>query len=322
MKKFFGISVVCIFAMLLFVATFTYADWPPNDTIVAGYARLNDSTAYVFRSDGNSVPYTDAHVSSPGDKLELAFTDSTLATLDGVLLYLGKPDFKSYPNPSPIGGGDPSSGYCSPRSTNFWFDIKDGKTTSNYKKYKAAFDILVWKDSSNKVRRGNLVNRKYYLNDNSVRLGIRRWLDSSGATVHDMIFTIENSTTPCSGCGTNAVTETAINAFYSNDQNYNYEDYVGIGTSNCDLVVYYISFNNDFTFAKPGSNTWTISGGGKATLGVVTVVGENPHVTSWIPLASYTDLPFQVKVSTDNGFPAPPKSQSATTLWGEIKSQE
>jgi len=317
MKKFFGISMVCIFTMLLFV-TFVYADWPPNEQISYGYAQLNGSSSYVFRNGNGITLYTDAHISSPGDKLELAFNSSN--ALDGALLYLGKPDRWSYPNEA----DDPTypPGYCSPRSTNFWFDIDDGKTTSNYKKYKAAFDILVWKDSSNKVRRGNLVNRKYYLNDNSVRLGIRRWFDSSGATVHDMIFTIENSTTPCLGCGTNAVTETAINAFYSNDKNYNYEDYKGIGTSDCDLVVYYISFANDFTFAKPGSNTWTISGGGKATLGVVTVVGENPHVTSWIPLASYTDLPFQVIVSTSNTFTAPPKSQSATTLWGEIKSLE
>jgi len=315
MKKFFGISVVCILTMLLSV-TFVYADWPPNETISYGYAQLDDSSSYVFRNGNGITFYTDAHISSPGDKLELAFNSNN--ALDGALLYLGKPDSKSYPNEA----DDPSSGYCSTRSTNFWFDIKDGTTTSNYKNYKAAFDILVWKDSSNKTRRGNsAVGGKYYLNDNSVRLGIRRWYDSGGATVHDMIFTIENSTTPCSGCGTNAVTERAINAFYKG-KNYNYEDYVGIGTSVCDLVVYYISFNNDFTFIKTGSNTWTISGGGKATLGVVTVVGENPHRTSWIPLASYTDLPFQVTVSKTYPFTAPPKSQTSTTLWGEIKSEE
>jgi hypothetical protein len=72
---------------------------------------------------------------------------------------------------------------------------------------------------------------------------------------------------------------------------------------------------NNLTF------TWTISGGGTATLGVATVVSENPHVTSWIPLASYTDLPFQVTVSTTNGFTAPSKISTSTTLWGEIKSQ-
>jgi len=322
MKKLFWLSTVCIFAMLLFVA-FTYAAWPPNCDIVAGYAQLSDSTPYVFRSDGGGY-YTDVHLNPgfPGDKLELAFNKTT-STLDGVLLYLGKPDRSSHPNPSTIVGGDPPypPGYCSPRKTNFLFDIKDGITTPYYKKYGSAFDILVWNDGSKKVRRGNSVSGKYYLNNNSVNLGIRQWVDSGGSFVHDMIFTIEPSTIPCSVSGPNAVTETAINNFYKNDKNYNYEDYKGIETSIFDLVVYYISFNNAFTFDKTGSNTWTISGGGGATLGVVTVVTDSPHLTSWIPLATYANLPFQVTVSTTYPFTAPPRFDKPTTLWGEIKSR-
>jgi len=320
MKKVFGVSVICAFIMLLSV-TFSYAAWPPDADIVYGYAKLNDSTSYVFRSDGNANPYTDARNFDPianGDKLELALNNNSLT---GVLLYLGKPDRSSYPNSD----GDPPypPGYCSPRKANFWFDINNGVKTSNYKNYKAAFDILVWKNSSKTERRGNPVGGKYYLNDNSVCLGIRRWVDAeAGGIVHDLIFTIEPSTTPCTTSGPNAVTETAINSFYTNDKNYNYEDYLKLGTSIFDLVVYYIGFGSDFAFEQAGTNTWTVSGGGQATLGVVTVVKERTHQVSWIPLASYANLPFQAMVSTTGAFTAPPKSQSATTLWGEIKSKE
>jgi hypothetical protein len=319
MKKFFVISVVLCFTMLLFAA-FVYAAWPPtNETIGYGYAQLNGSSSYVFRNGNDIALYTDAHLASDGgDKLELAFNSSNV--LDGVLLYLGKPDQKS----SQYEEDDPTypPGYCSPRSVNLWFDIKDGKTTLNYKKYKAAFDILVWKDSTKTIRRGNPEGRKYYLNDNSVRLDVRRWIDTN-IIEHSLIFSVEPSTTPCDSIGPNAITETAINNFYTNDTNYNYEDYLGIGTSAFDVVVYFISFNNDFTFNKVtgSNNTWTISGSGSATLGVVTVVNENPHQTSWIPLASYTNLPFQVTVSTTNPFTAPPRFDKPTTLWGEIKSQ-
>jgi len=311
MKKFFGISVVCIFTMLLFVVTFTYADWPPNETIVAGYAQLNDSTSYKFRSDGGGT-YTDVHISGePGEKAELAFNKK--GALDGILLYLGKPDNISFPT-SPL--GEPPY-YCSSRKSNFWFDILDGTKTAQYYSNKAALDILVWQ-SDKITRRGSLVNGKYYLNDNSVRLGIRRWLDVSGSIVHDIIFTIEPSNTPCSGCGTNAVTQTAIDGFYIDDTDTDYRDYKEIGTSVCDLVIYRISYDSDFSFVKAKSkkNTWTISGNGSAHLGVVLNSDG-----STVRLVDYTNLPFQVTVSTTSGFTAPPKSQTSTTLWGEIKSQ-
>ncbi|MBM3237866.1 hypothetical protein FJZ31_16375 [Candidatus Poribacteria bacterium] len=324
--KFFGIgavSVVCVLTMLLTgEAGSVSADWPPpGGTVYPGYAKLNDLAPYIIRSD-NGSQYVDVHISNPssgpGDKVELAINDSTLI---GALLYLGKPEPRSTP-PSPLGENPPT--YCSTRKANLYFDLlNDGKILQpQYKKHKAVFDILVWKKGKvGKERRGVPISGKYYLSDNSVHVGVRRWTDVSGAKVHDIIFTVEPAPDPCNGgCGVNAVTQTTVNDFYPKDTNWDYTDAVDAGTGSCALIIYFLSYDNDFTVVPVGDSTWTITGGGKAHLGV------QLNGDGMVYLADYTDLPFQVTVSRTE-LPAAPRrpmlspASKLSVIWGELKGK-
>ncbi len=146
---------------------------------------------------------------------------------------------------------------------------------------------------------------------------MRRWVDVSGVIVHDVVFTVEPSSDPCSssGCGADAVTQTNVDSFYNKGQDPDYFDARDVyEEDHCDLIPYWIKYNQDFIITKDG-DTWILSGGGSARLGI----REQPN-RNFVGLADYTDLPFEITVSTSS-FSAPPKAKTLTTLWGDIRTE-
>jgi len=121
---------------------------------------------------------------------------------------------------------------------------------------------------------------------------------------------------PCfDGCGLAAVTQTNVDAFYPRDTNVNYRDAFELGTGTCDLIPYFMLYSSPFTVTKIANEKWTISGGGIAYLHVI------DSSDRWISLAGYSNLPFEITVSTSPISLAPSKQRTATILWGDIKSE-
>ena len=307
--KFFGIRmvlVVCTMTLLLAgdVGLFSSA-WakgkPPGKGELeyhteSGYAKLRDGDGDVIRSD-DGRQYIDKHIADGEDQVEFLIYDATSA------LYQSNTFMGEVENQST-------------RKVNFLFDFLNDAVTKPGEG-QAVYDILAWTDGTRSSRRGNLVGSKYYPNDGTVHLKVTIAETREQGVFKGLVpFVVDPG---WGGTNPNAITQTAVNNFYGDDQDVNYK------TNTLGHIIYYLDYDNGFTI-EGGYPTWTfILNPGPVRLTVVFTKrkGKAPG-GSVVTLATYDYLPFQLTVSLNDlssSSPAPRKHNTLSTIWGKIKAK-
>lgn len=192
--------------------------------------------------------------------------------------------------------------YASTRRVRFLFDIANGARLIEYPK--AVYDILIDRGTP----------------DGAVHLAVMYRVSESH--VDDVAFIIDpgwNGTDP------DAITQDALNDFYSDDTNENYR------TTDYGHVIYYLGYpdypNPDCITPVPVDiDTWTITCSGPVTLYVMRTSGGGKgkgNRYEKMDLATYGELPFKLTMSLESiELPqAPRKHNTLSTTWGKIKAK-
>ena len=307
--KFFGIGaalVVCILSLALVVeggfisvAEAKKPDWggpKPETTMSYGYARLRDAAGDEITSDDGQ--YIDKNVKNAGGTDEVEITTDENGNVVKVWAGLGSIQYESL------------------RRVCFGFGITGTKLFE--KPEYAVYDILVKCEEN---LDGTL--------DGAVHLGVGYW--SSEGAVDYVAFIIDPN---CDGTHENAITQEAVNAYYSDDTDENYR------SSDSGHVIYYLRFpghpNSPCLIPAPADpDKWTFTFSGTeqepVTLYVMRTVGRGKSkggAYERVDLSEYGDLQFGLAVSLDSlsgGYPsgntAPRKHSILSAVWGEIKAR-
>lgn len=294
---FSGVVMTYILALILVTGTgfifVAQADKPPwaGIKVKPGYAKLTDDPAYVVWSD------VDNYGVSKG-QYEDEYTDSGNGE-DMVELGIDKGDLVF----SQIILGIVNDPYNSSRRVRFLFDI-DSDAINKPGAGTAVYEILL--------------DDAYGTPDGTVHFRVMHHID-------DVAFIIDPG---CGGTDSKAITQTAMNDFYEDDEDYVYE------TSVKGHVIYYLDYP-DGVASEPVAgmaNRWTIEPSGSSVTLYVIMLEEKPMGNSGkvrifpkrVDLAEYNSIPFQLTVSTESfeGSQAPPRSDNTlSSLWGKIKAK-
>lgn len=288
--------VVCILALVLVTqAGFISVTWakkpsqggkPPKTTTSYAYAKLADEAPYVIQSD-DGRQCIDKNIDGAGgeDMVEIE-TDNNTGELVRSNTILGAVD-------------DP---YYSSRRVRFLFDISNG--TGLIESPKAVYDILV----------------NHGTPDGTVHLAVMYWVsESHGDYVAFIIDPGWNGTNP------DAITQDAVNDFYSDDTDENYR------TTDYGHVIYYLGYpdypNPSCIIPVPVDiDTWTITCSGPVTLYVMRTSGSGKSKGNRyekMDLVAYGELPFKLTMSLEslNTQTAPRKYNTLSISWGKIKAK-
>ena len=285
------IVVICVIVLCTALGSVAWAGKPQTYHTEYGYAMLTNSVNYVICNDG-AGQYADINKGGK-DLVELEIYDSNKA-LRSVHVFLGKPELP----------------YRSPRKVEFLFPIRSIASTdpyyNNYLNNRAVYDILKSEES--------------YLNGNIIHADIAAYPGSKLRVqfVVDPGCTAEPDAVPP------AITQAAVNAFYTNDANPAYWT-AKIAESSPeadahDHIIYTLYYNLPFTVTGTYP-TFTISTSGSATLGVGRLKGVKSGTHEIVYLANY-NVPFQLTIATLGMLaskPAPRKYDTISIIWGAIK---
>lgn len=303
---------VCVFAMILAIGAgfinFAWAAKPPRFHIEPGYAKFRDAEADMIRSD-NENQYMDCYAPIPGEERLLLYITDDTGDLFVVKFFVGRISY-FYPEKPP-----------STRTVNFWLDFP----SPNPSVKNAVYDILFqWKDVL-----GNLQPRS--LNDNTIHANMYIHDDEAGISIFE--FLVDPG---YEGSDPKAITQTTVDAFYSDDTNWDYEDVSQSGEYG--QILYRLDFgNNLFEFepveydnaGKP--KTWIIKPLGTSSMVRLNVTKNlNRGKKTVIYLADIPNgVPFQLAVSRESldGFifplssGAPRRNSTLSAVWGDIKAK-
>lgn len=267
--KFSGfVSMVCVLGFILIFGTDIVPVALAGVTAYPSYAKLTDSTGYKIQSDTGSQ-YLDESLSGGEDIVEIYIDNKNKYT--GSRAILGIVEYKSG------------------RRVRFLFDLAD--CTRLVSENKAVLDILIWKDSSKVLRRGNEHSGKWYLDDGTPRFRVIDYITSAGND--SVAFIVDPG---WDGYSLDAITQATVNSFYGGETDV-YE------TSMYGHVIYYLDYPSGISAI--GSNpTWTIEPTGSPTLYVKRLVkrGKNTFYER-LNLATYTDVPFKLTLSLNSIIP-------------------
>lgn len=296
----FGIRIaliVCVLALLLageagFVSVALagkppHAGKPRKYRTEYGYAMLRDDTGDIIKSDGGGQ-YIDKHREGGEDEVMLHIYEDD-NTLRSSITFLGEVENQSS------------------RKVNFLFDfINDADTKPG--DGQAVYDILVWIDGSKTTRRGNQVEEKYYLDDDTVHTPIIVHAESRDR-VQFVVDPDWNGTSP------NAITQETVNTFYDNDEDINY------WVNDFGHIIYTLYYDAEFII-EDAYPEWTITATGSVRLSVSKIAskgkGKSKPVEKVI-LATYTSLPFGYTTGYVPPSSAPQKNNTLATTWGKMK---
>jgi hypothetical protein len=285
------IVVICVIVLCTALGSVAWAGKPQTYHTEYGYAMLTNSDNYVIWNDG-AGQYADKNKGGK-DLVELEIYDSNKA-LRSIHVFLGKPELP----------------YRSPRKVEFLFPIRSIASTdpyyNNYLNNRAVYDILKSEES--------------YLNGNIIHADITAYPGSKLRVQ----FVVDPGCTAEPGAVPPAITQAAVDAFYTNDANPAYwTAKIAEPSPEADAhdhIIYTLYY--DLPFAVTGTYpAFTITNSGSATLGVGRLKGGGSGAHDIVYLAKYT-VPFQLTVTALGKLgsnAAPKKYDTVSTTWGDIK---
>jgi len=298
--KFFGLGIFgMVYALVLFLAvetgffSVTWAGKPPHAgkprkyRTECGYAMFQNVDGDIIKSD-NRGRYVDKRIEGGEDEVMLHIYEDD-NSLRSSITFLGEVENQSS------------------RKVNFLFDfLNDADTKPG--DGQAVYDILVWIDGSRTTRRGNQVEEKYYLNDDTVHTPIIVHAESRDR-VQFVVDPDWNGTSP------NAITQETVNVFYDNDGDINY------WVNDFGHIIYTLYYDSEFII-EGAYPEWTITAIGSVRLSVSKISskgkGKSKPVEEVI-LTTYTSLPFGYTTGYVPPSSAPQKNNTLSTIWGKVK---
>jgi hypothetical protein len=313
MKKAYFSCVVVILGICLLNSVAWSAS---KGTLVTkpGYIMFNDQ--YAISGDGKV--YKDCSLDGT-DMVEIRVWSSD-GSFGGMELYIGVMYKKFYKC---------STGQFSPSRLKFNFNVSGitGGPTGN-----AVRDILRWYKDANGVPQERCESKPGYIFEGlHVPLSVNvRWIPGAG---DDQVqFGIDpDPTNP--GTDARSVTQDSVNNYYTDDDNTTY--FCTRTEPNYELapyVVYIIDYGDSGFNAqpvawsegkKPVPVTWIVEASGPASLFVI----KDDYTGGKVDLTHYPSLPFEFAVSLKpiTSYPvtaqAPPKVNTISTTWSEIKGE-
>jgi hypothetical protein len=328
MKKNFKIMIIfCIVVLSLVLTSIALAGKPippplPTSHSEYGYLRFRDGDQDAIRSDGKGA-YFDRSIGGE-DKVEINVWD-----LDGSFRWLESYPAKMYQDyPEFL----PSS-----RRINFHFDVTQLSSLSD----NAVLDILRWykTGTSSTERSITPITHPGYIDDNSLHVPIVVNCNYGFYSGDDFIQFAVDPLGDINKPGTDpkAITQTAVNGYYSGDRNITY--WYTADENGIQYIIYSIELGNDGFEVLPfesGINkdgklvpvTWIIRTKARTSDDPARLcVMKNSYSGKKVYLASYSSFSFEFAVSLNrldsypSGSSAPPKNSNVSTTWGEIKGK-
>jgi hypothetical protein len=291
-----AIPILIVLISMLF-DSITLAGKPTTQTYHTeyGYAMLDNSEGYKIWND-NANPYVDINKSYNNlvgqDLVELEIYDSSKA-LKSIHVYLGKPELPQR----------------SSRRVEFLFPIQEITQAdtyyANYLNNKAVYDILKSEqnDFTNRIIHADIVAYP------GSKLRVQFVVDPGCTAEPDAVPT--------------AITQSAVDAFYSNDTNVSYWTAKLAEPSPeadaHDHIIYTLYY--DLPFSVTGTYPeFVIETAGSATLAVGKLKSKKSASHEIVYLAE-CDVPFKLIVTSLGKLSAAPRRQDKiSTAWGDAKT--
>ncbi len=273
-----------------------------------GYVMFNDSTQYVIRSDGGGV-YADCSYDGT-DMVQLSIWDD--GTFQGLHFYPGVMQ-KSFYNCA--------FGTFSLRRVNFYFNVSGITATqpAGDQNGNAVLEILRWINESGDFR----TDASGFINDGSLHVPMDLYR-TGHAWIQFGIDPTPSSIQP--GSNPKAVTQDSVNSFYDGDIDTAYWcTRTEPDREPAPYVLYNIDYGrNGVDVQSINSRTWRIkTKARKPTDPVRLYVRKDNQSGQAIYLLNYASVPFELIASLDPitsyPNPAPPKTNTISTTWGELK---